>query len=101
MAERHLRSGALRTVGRVLAIVVGCYAASAALVAAGTASLRLAGVTPGDAFTLCSIAGFLVYLVLALWAAAARRLTWLIAVLALLTTSGVAIVVLAGLVGGA
>jgi hypothetical protein len=90
-----------KLIGRVLAIVVGCYAASAALVAAGTASLRLTGVTPGDAFTLCSISGFLVYLGLALWAAAARRLTWLIAVLALLTASGVAIVVLAGLVGGA
>lgn len=101
MAGRHLQFEALHTVGRVLAVVVGCYAASAALVAASTASLRLAGVTPGDAFTLCSIAGFVVYLVLALWAACERRLTWLIAVLVLLTTSGVGVVLLAGPVGGA
>jgi hypothetical protein len=91
--------GAGRVVLRVLAIVVGGYAASAALVAAAVASLRLAGVVPSDAFTLCSILGFLVYLVLALWAATEQRLPLLVASLLLLTVGGAGMATMAALIG--
>ncbi|OYW20359.1 MAG: hypothetical protein B7Z52_02385, partial [Burkholderiales bacterium 12-64-5] len=50
--------GAGKVVVRVLAIVFGAYAASAAVVAAGVAGLILAGVNKSDAFTVCSILGF-------------------------------------------
>jgi hypothetical protein len=91
--------GAGRVVLRVAAIVVGGYAASAALVAAAVASLRLAGVVPSDAFTLCSILGFLVYLVLALWAAVERRLLLLVASLLLMTAGGAGVAAIALLIG--
>jgi hypothetical protein len=91
--------GAGRAVLRVLAIVAGGYAASAALVAAAVAGLRLAGVVPSDAFTLCSILGFLVYLVLALWAAVERRLPLLLASLVLLTLGGAGVAATAALIG--
>jgi uncharacterized iron-regulated membrane protein len=63
----------MRVAVRVFVIVVGGYAATSALVAAGTAGLQLAGWTPSDAFTLCSLLGFPVYAALAMWAAAAWR----------------------------
>jgi|GEM_PF-5068352 len=91
--------GAGRVVLRVLAIVVGGYVASAALVAAAVASLRLAGVVSSDAFTLCSILGFLVYLLLALWAAVERRLPLLVASLVLLTVGGAGVAATAALIG--
>ncbi|HYD07864.1 MAG TPA: hypothetical protein VEC60_19170 [Reyranella sp.] len=59
---------------RMLAVVIGAYAATSALVAAACVLLPLAGMTKGDALTLCGMLGFIVYLVLALWAAVERRL---------------------------
>ena len=96
MAGKSVPLGARHVFVRVLAIIVGGYAASAALVAGGTAGLRLAGVAPSDAFTLCGIAGLVVYLALALWGAAERRLGVLVAALLLLTAGGAAVVALAG-----
>ena len=93
--------GAGKVVVRVLAIVFGAYAASAAIVAAGVAGLILAGVNKSDAFTTCSILGFLIYTGLALWAAAARRLVPLVATFLLITAIGTAIGFLPALIGGA
>ncbi len=93
--------GAGKVVVRVLAIVFGAYAASAAIVAAGVAGLILAGVNKSDAFTTCSILGFLIYTGLALWAAAARRLVPLVATFLLITAVGTAIGFLPALIGGA
>lgn len=93
--------GAGKVVVRVLAIVFGAYAASAAVVAAGVAALILAGVNKSDAFTSCSILGFLLYTGLALWAAAAPRLLQLVASLLLITTVGAGIGFLPALIGGA
>lgn len=86
--------GAGRVVLRVLAIVVGGYAAASALVAAGAVTLPLLGVARSDAFTLCGILGFLIYLALALWAAAERRLILLIVTLLALTVGGAAVAAL-------
>jgi len=93
--------GAGKVVVRVLAIVFGAYAASAAVVAAGVAGLILAGVNKSDAFTACSILGFLLYVGLALWAAAARRLVPLVAAFLLITVVGAGIGFLPALIGGA
>ncbi len=93
--------GAGKVVLRVLVIVFGAYAASAALVAAGVAALILVGLNKSDAFTICSILGFLLYVVLALWAAAAPRLLPLVAAFAAITAVGTAIGFLPSLMGGA
>ncbi len=92
--------GAGKVIVRVLAMVLGAYAASAAVVAAGVAGLILAGVNRSDAFTVCSILGFLLYVGLALWAAAARRLVPMIVALLLVTAVGTAIGFLPTLIGG-
>lgn len=92
--------GAGKVVVRVLAIVFGAYVASAAIVAAGVAGLILAGVNKSDAFTTCSILGFLIYTGLALWAAAARRLVPLVVTFLLITAVGAAIGFLPALIGG-
>ena len=93
--------GVGKVVVRVLALVFGAYAASAAVVAAGVAALILAGVNKSDAFTTCSILGFLLYTGLALWAAAAPRLLQLVASLLLITAVGAGIGFLPALIGGA
>ena len=82
-----------------VAIVLGSYAASAALVAAATTLLTFTGVARSDAFTLSAALGFLVYLGLGLWAAAERRLVRLFVVLASLTAGGAAVAAL--IAGGA
>lgn len=89
----------LRVVLRVVAIVLGSYAASAALVAAATTLLPFTGVARSDAFTLSAALGFLVYLGLGLWAAAERRLVRLFVMLASLTAGGAAVAAL--IAGGA
>lgn len=86
---------------RVLAIVFLSYAAASAIVAAGVATLILAGLDKSDAFTACSILGFLVYVGLALWAAAAPRLVPLVVALLAVTAAGAALGVLPSLLGGA
>lgn len=88
-----------RVVLRVAAIVLGGYAASAALVAAATTLLPFVGVARSDAFTLSAALGFLVYLGLGLWGAAERSLVRLFVVLALLTAGGAAVAALVA--GGA
>lgn len=93
--------GAGKVVVRVLAMVFGAYAASAAAVAAGVAGLILAGVNKSDAFTVCSILGFLLYTGLALWVAAAPRLVPMVATLVLVTAVGTGIGFLPALIGGA
>lgn len=90
-----------KVVVRVLAIVFGAYAASAAVVAAGVAGLILAGMNKSDAFTICSILGFLLYVGFALWAAAERRLVRLVATLLVVTAVGTGIGFLPALIGGA
>jgi len=94
-------AGIGRVVARVLAIAVGAYAASSAIVAAGVALLILAGANRSDAFTICSILGFALYVTLALWAAAARRLPATIAILLLATAGGAAIAALPAVLGRA
>jgi hypothetical protein len=93
--------GAGKVVVRVLAIVFGAYAASAAVVAAGVAGLILAGLNKSDAFTVCSMLGFLLYVGLALWAAAERRLMRLVLCLLVITATGAGIGFLPALIGGA
>ncbi len=93
--------GAGKVVLRVFVIVFGAYAASAALVAAGVAALILAGLNKSDAFTICSILGFLLYVGLALWAAATPRLGRLVVAFLLITAVGTAIGFLPSLMGGA
>jgi hypothetical protein len=77
---------------RLLATLLGAYAATSALVAAACAWLPLAGMTRGDALTLCGMLGFLVYLVLALWAAVERRLALVWSVLGGIVAVGAAAV---------
>ena len=92
--------GAGRVVLRVLAIVFLAYAAASAIVAAGVAALILGGLDRSDAFTACSILGFLIYVVLALWAAAAPRLLPLVSALLAITAGGAAVGFLPSLMGG-
>jgi hypothetical protein len=92
--------GAGKVAVRVLAIVFGAYAASAAVVAAGVAGLILVGVDKSDAFTVCSILGFLLYVGLALWAAAARQLVLMVGTLLFITAVGTGIGFLPALTGG-
>lgn len=98
---RSTPCGAARIVLRVLGIAVAAYLASAALVAAGVALLILAGFDKRDAFTLCSILGFAVYVALALWASAVQRLSVLFGTLGLITAAGAAVGSLPALFGGA
>ncbi len=67
--------------------------------AAGAVTLPLLGVARSDALTLCGILGFLIYLALALWAAAERRLALLIVTLLALTVGGAAVAALISLLG--
>jgi hypothetical protein len=76
---------------RVLAIFGGGYAATSALVAAGVAVLQRMGLAPSDAFTVCSLLGFLVYLALILWAAIEPSLVRLLAWLLAMTAGGAAL----------
>jgi hypothetical protein len=92
---------AARVALRVVGIVVGAYAASAALVAAGVALLIVAGVDKRDAFTVCSILGFAVYVAFALWAAAVQRLSVLFGTIGLIMATGAALGILPALLGGA
>jgi hypothetical protein len=73
---------------RVLAVLAGAYAATSARVAAACMVLPMAGMTRADALMLCGMAGFLVYLVLALWAAIERRLAVVWAVFAAVVVAG-------------
>lgn len=85
-----------RLLVRVVAIALGTYAASSALVAAGVALLVAAGINRSDAFIACSLVGFVLYVALALWAAAVRRLPVLVGWLALVTAAATAIAFLVG-----
>ena len=74
------RVSRLHIAGRVGAAVLGGYAFAWGMVAAVTAALFAAGVDFHDAEFLGAVVGLLSYLVVFLWAFAARRLAmvWLV-----------------------
>ncbi|MEW6453907.1 MAG: hypothetical protein AB1490_24930 [Pseudomonadota bacterium] len=75
---------------RVPLAIVGGYGAASALVSGLALSLPLLGMTRSDAVVTASMLGFLIYLVLLLWGAAARRLMRLAIGYAILTAIGMA-----------
>jgi len=77
---------------RVPLAIVGGYGAASALVSGLALSLPLPllGMTRSDAVVTASMLGFLIYLVLLLWGAAARRLMRLAIGYAILTAIGMA-----------
>jgi hypothetical protein len=74
---------AARVVLRVLGAVGGGYALSAALVALLSAALPLTGLARSEAVVLATTGGFVIYLLLLLWAFSVRSLARLWAVLAI------------------
>ncbi len=74
---------AVRVVLRVLGAVGGGYALSAALVALLSAALPLTGLARSEAVVLAATGGFVIYLLLLLWAFSVRSLARLWAVLAI------------------
>ncbi len=77
-----IRSEALRMCLRLIAAIPGGYALTAAAVAALGGLLSLAGMTRSDAVVLSAMLGFVLYLVLLLWAFAERSLARLWGVIA-------------------
>ena len=73
---------ASRVVLRVLGAVGGGYALSAALVALLSAALPLTGLARSEAVVSAAMLGFVIYLLLLLWAFSVRSLARLWAVLA-------------------
>lgn len=73
---------AARVLLRVLGAVGGGYALSAALVALLSAALPLTGLARSEAVVLAAMGGFVMYLLLLLWAFSVRSLARLWAVLA-------------------
>ncbi|MCH2393942.1 hypothetical protein [Oceanibaculum sp.] len=65
---------------RLLSIVVGGYFLSAALTALGAAGLVSLGMDRSEAVVLMSMLGFIIYLLVLIWAFAERRLPRLLAV---------------------
>ena len=72
---------AARVLLRVLGGVAGAYALTAALVALLSAALPLTGLARSEAVVLAAMLGFVVYLLLLLWAFSVRSLKQLWAVL--------------------
>lgn len=79
IARKMIRiNGTIRIVLRVVAAVGGGYAFAAAFVAFGAVLLSLTTVLPrGEATILMAMVGFVIYLLVLLWAFAERRV-WLI-----------------------
>lgn len=90
------RNRAFDLVLRLLGAVVGGYALTALTVAAAGAVLARLGMVPSEAVVLAAMLGFVVYLVLLLWAFSVRSVAWLWMALA---AGGAAIAVLARLAG--
>jgi hypothetical protein len=63
---------------RVLAAVFGGYWLSAAIVAWGAKALAIAGLHRGEAVVLAAMLGFVVYLLVLLWAFAVQRVRWVL-----------------------
>lgn len=65
---------------RIAGAIVGGYAVTALAVAACSAALAHAGMARSEAVALCAMLGFVLYLVLALWAFAVRSVLrlWLV-----------------------
>ena len=76
---RKLRAG-LVLAFRLLSIVVGGYFLSAALTALGAAGLVSLGMDRSEAVVLMSMLGFIIYLLVLIWAFAERSLPRLLAV---------------------
>lgn len=72
----------LRILQRVAGALLGGYAFTAALVALLTVALVYAGLSRSEAVVSASMSGFLVYLLVLLWAFSVRSLTRLWAMLA-------------------
>lgn len=72
----------IQIAGRIGAAVLGGYAFTWGMIALGVAGLFAAGMEFHDAEHLCYIVGFLVFLVVFLWAFTARSLprVWLVLV---------------------
>lgn len=62
----------LHTALRVVGAIVGGYALTALAVAACSAALANAGMARSEAVALCAMLGFVLFLVLALWACSVR-----------------------------
>lgn len=75
-------ASSIRVLLRVLGGVAGAYALTAALVALLSAALPLTGLARSEAVVLAAMLGFVIYLLLLLWAFSVRSLRWLWAVLA-------------------
>lgn len=73
----HTRARRLRLVARIAAAVLGGYAFAWGFIAAGASLMVAAGMGFHDAEFLASMLGVLAFLVVFLWAFAARRL-WLV-----------------------
>lgn len=80
---------------RVFLAVFGGYAVSAAVVTALAATLALTGMARGEAIVLAIMLGFIIYLMLLLWAFAARQLAPLAVAFVLIGSVSVGTVLLA------
>jgi hypothetical protein len=76
---RRRRAGLLLT-ARILAAVIGGYFLSAALVALSAAGLAGLGMDRSEAVVLMAMLGFLIYLLVLIWAFAERSLPRMLAV---------------------
>ncbi|HQS00310.1 MULTISPECIES: iron uptake protein [unclassified Polaromonas] len=72
----------VRIVLRLIAALPGGYAFTAALVALLAAALPLLGLARSEAVVSAAMLGFVLYLLVLLWAFSVRSLAWLWAVLA-------------------
>lgn len=75
------RAAFLRLSARVLAAVVGGYAMAALAVSGASAGLSMLGMARAEAVVLCAMLGFVLYLLVLLWAFAERRLWRVLTVL--------------------
>jgi hypothetical protein len=81
---------------RVLVVIVGGYAAAAALVAGVARVLPITGLARSEAVALASMCGFVFYLALLVWGFSHRHLVRLVFGLALAGGVGLALMFVAG-----
>ncbi len=81
---------------RVFVVIVGGYAATAALVAGVARVLPVAGLARSEAVALASMCGFVFYLALLIWGFSRRRLMRLVLGLALAGGFGLALMLATG-----
>ena len=86
---------AAKLILRIAGAVLGGYALSALLVALLAAALVRLGMAKGEAVVSASIAGFLIYLVLLVWAFSCVRLRTLWATLVASSTAAYGLLLLA------